>query len=289
MKVKKRVLITGGNGYLGSELINSFYGKGYSVSVLSSSYKEDYSDKKIKEVFSFKLGDEINQSVFKGIDIFIHCAYDFGLVNSDESYDKNVLGSKKLFLAAINYGIHENIYISSISAFDECVSKYGNTKLQIESFASDYNFKILRPGVLFGGSNQGLIGSLSYIAQRAPLIPLVGKGLQVLYTIHVDDLASFIFKILDKEIIVNSPTVVASPKPYTLKQILINLSSDSMTKRKLFFIMIPPAFILYGLKSIEFLKINFSFRSDSLVSLLNTPKNVDFKVMKKINIKFKEL
>ena len=289
MKSMKKVLITGGNGYLGGELIQSFYNQGYSISILSSTFSRKITDNRINEVFEFSLGDDVNENVFFDIDIFIHCAYDFNLIDSIEIFNKNVLGSKKLFIAAKKKGVRQNIFISSVSAFEECVSKYGKTKLQIESFALDSDFKVLRPGVLFGGSNQGLIGKLRSIAQRSPIIPLVGRGNQTLYTLHVDDLALFIFKVIKNEIIINEPTVVASPLPYSFKQILINSSSDSSVKRKVLFIMIPSILILYGLKISEFFKINSGFRSDSLISLVNTPKNIDFEVVKMSNINFKKL
>ena len=127
MKSMKKVLITGGNGYLGGELIQSFYNQGYSISILSSTFSRKITDNRINEVFEFSLGDDVNENVFFDIDIFIHCAYDFNLIDSIEIFNKNVLGSKKLFIAAKKKGVRQNIFISSVSAFEECVSKYGKT------------------------------------------------------------------------------------------------------------------------------------------------------------------
>jgi len=289
MKVNKKVLITGGNGYLGGELIKSFIEKGYSISLLSSSINKNNFNDKIDDIFTYNLGEDIDESIFKNVHVFIHCAYDFNVFKWNEIYEQNVLGSKKIFISAKNSGVKHTIFISSISAFDGCISMYGNAKLQMESHALELGFKVLRPGVLFGNSSQGLIGRLRMIAVNAPLIPLVGRGRQELYTIHIDDLILFIFLILDNKVVISKATVVAFPQPYSFKEILINLTDDSKKQGKTLFIMIPPLFILYGLKLLEFLKINTGFRSDSLISLLNTPKNIDFEAMKKSAINFKKL
>ena len=77
--MKKKILITGGTGFIGSNLTNFFLKKGYQVTVFDNNLRGKLKRIKKNKNFSFIKGDIRNyndlRKSFKNIDCVIHLAY----------------------------------------------------------------------------------------------------------------------------------------------------------------------------------------------------------------------
>jgi nucleoside-diphosphate-sugar epimerase len=102
----KTCLITGGNGYLGSELASLLRASGWRV--ISAERRPHGSDS-----VAYSLDGEVSPTLFGGVDALIHGAYDFRPRSWDAIYRKNVLGSRKLIEKAKAAGV-ATLLISSI-------------------------------------------------------------------------------------------------------------------------------------------------------------------------------
>ena len=189
------ILLTGGTGYIGSNVAIAFLQSGHSVSIFDNLSNSDASVvKKISKIanceVTFYEGDirdkERLEFVFNAerIDAVVHFA---GLKSVEESsrnplkyYDNNVSGTINLLGVMNDYEVKKLIFSSSASVYgspkrlplDERasvnpVSIYGKTKLAVEKIMSDlsssdddWKFIFLRYFNPVGAHKSGLIGEV---------------------------------------------------------------------------------------------------------------------------------
>ncbi|MDD3729296.1 MAG: NAD-dependent epimerase/dehydratase family protein [Candidatus Pacebacteria bacterium] len=218
----KRILVTGGAGFIGSNLVDRLIEKGNKVVVidnLSSGKKENLNPKakfykidicssKIEEIFKkekpeivFHLAAKIN--LRKSIDDPISDAKAniLGSLNIFENCKKNNV--KKIVFASTGGAIYgeDGPFPSSENFIEKPLSPYGIAKLSAEKYLYYYEkvFKIPSVSLRFSnvyGQRQNAKGeagviaifSNSMILKKQPLI--FGNGKQTRDFIHVDDIVS---------------------------------------------------------------------------------------------------
>lgn len=281
-----RCAITGARGYLGSAITQRLQADGIDVLELTRSGEPSQPGRRAA---AYQLGGEIDPAVFAGVDALVHCAYDFAAHSWRDIERINVQGSSHLFAAAHAGGVRRIILISTISAFPGCRSLYGRAKLQIEQDAAKYGAAVVRPGLVYDSvAPRGVVGALGQVVQRSPIVPLVGGGKQVLYPCHVDDLTHLISVLCTSATIPEGvPIIAASPHGMTFRAIL-----DSMARQKgksPHFIPVPATPILWMLRMAEQVGVRSRLRSDSLVSLMNQSRSVDFGELVALGTPFRDL
>jgi len=268
-----KVLISGTTGYLGSSLKTLFQQKNWKIRELRRGGSSNFSTG--EEIVPFKLGQEPAAGTFSGFDVFIHCAYDFSLGGWEEIKKINIDGSLKCLEAARLSNVRRIIFISSLSAFDNCLSLYGQAKLSVEKEAVKMGAFVLRPGLIYGPQSSGIFGNLVNLVRRSPFIPLVGGGEVPLYLVRLEDLGQLILKIAEGQIQnPGKPVAVANPAPISLKGILRQIA-QSLGKKRIFF-PVPYNLVFLALKLGESAGLGQRLRSDSLVGLFNPVKDPDF-------------
>jgi nucleoside-diphosphate-sugar epimerase len=277
-----RCAITGANGFVGSRIANYLRKQNFDVYEFGRHASKDI-DK--HHFIPFSLGQEIDKKNFRDIDILIHCAYDLNLTKWKDLQKINVQGSIKLLRTAKEANVKKIILISTLSAFENCVSTYGKAKLAIEKEAQNLGATIVRPGLVFGKDAKGMVGTLNKLISLSKFIPLIGSGNQVLHVCHNQDLARLIYELSTKKTETSAPIVAASEKTLTFKDAFRTLAKAK--QKKVFFIPIPYSLVYFGLRLVELLPIKIGLKSDSLVSFNNLNKNIDFSQTKKTGIKFR--
>ncbi|RMD86491.1 MAG: NAD(P)-dependent oxidoreductase [Candidatus Dadabacteria bacterium] len=265
-----RVAVTGASGYIGRALVSLFRLKGDDVLALT---RRDVSFGDGVERGYFDLRKESDLSCLKGVHSLIHCAYDFSPLTLSESIKINCGGTERLMEAAKGFGVGNVIFISSMAAFEGCISVYGMTKLRCEEIALSYGALCLRPGTVWGGENQGLFGSILKLIDRFPIVPMIGFGKEHLYLVHVEDLCGVIGEIVERGV---RPAVMyaAHERPVPFGDILKKAAKRAGKRR--IFVPVPSGLLLFALRAFERAGIRLPVRSDSLVSFLNTNPSPDF-------------
>lgn len=265
------IAISGSNGYLGKRIRNSLIKEGYKTIGLCRNPRH-------KDDFKFALnGDLINDQIFKKnkVDAFIHCAWDLGNLNENQSYKINVIGSKKILDEAVKSGVKKIIFISSMSAYENCESIYGKHKLEIENYYLKENASIIRPGLIWGNKKNGGMYKKLDDASKLPILnPVISSRKQRLFLIHEEDLIRFIKKELKTKKNRSSISTIANPKPFTLKEIM-HICQVKNGKKALL-IPIPWQIVWLILKIAEAIRIPAPFKSDSLIGLVKHNPNPIF-------------
>jgi nucleoside-diphosphate-sugar epimerase len=269
MSERKTCAITGSNGYVGGCVKNYFAARSWEIFELTRRPKAG------TRAAQFQLGDDISSQLLSGVNALVHCAYDFKPLKWDEIVEVNVEGSRKILEAARVAGIPKIIYISSISAFDDCKSLYGKAKLEIEKIALAKGAMVIRPGLVWGNPPGAMFGKLVEQIQKKSVIPMISDGSQIQFLVHNEDLCSFIERYANDEIKIE-PTILtaAHEQPWPFKQLLLEIAKSFDKKPK--FISLPWRAIWLALKSAEVCGLRLNFRSDSLVSLMNQNAAPDF-------------
>jgi len=260
-------LVTGGSGYLGAELAVFLRNSGWRV-IQASRHPRG------ADSVAYSLGEEISSDLFQGVTALVHGAYDFEPRRWDAIYQRNVIGTRQLLQRAKDAGVLI-ITISSISAFPGCKSFYGKAKLLMEEATQALGGVVLRPGLIYGGSNQGIYGRLLKQVEGKTFVPLLSGNPCTLHLTHVEDLAKVIKGWLNGAWPAQAlPWVVAHPEPWPMKKLLRAMAAAK--GRKLRFIPAPWPLVWIALKFFEQIGRPLDFKSDNLISIVNQNPHLDF-------------
>jgi nucleoside-diphosphate-sugar epimerase len=230
------------------------------------------------------LGEDVSLDALDGADVLVHAAYDFDVRSWADIRRVNVSGSERLFDAATRAGVEHQVFISSLAAYEGCRSKYGLGKLAAEEAARARGGIVVRPGVIYSEENGGLAAKIAAAARKLTLLPMIGTGRYPLYMCHVDDLVCLIMELVRLDRPPFWPIIAAHPERITLRKL-----AESARMSRTFGAIVPiPWFVLFfALWSIERFGIRLAFRSDSIVSLVQTNPEVNFSSQQSMSVKFR--
>jgi len=258
--------VTGASGYVGGRVAEYLQSAGYRVIRLGRDRQRD--DR------LFELGTPVAPGIFDGVDVLIHCAYDPRARTAAEDARLNVQSSLNLLHVARQAGVGQIIYISTVSAFEGCTSFYGQGKYAVERAALEMNCIVLRPGLVYGGPDRGMLSALCRLA-KLPVLPVFDGGKQEFVLVHLDDLARCVTDAVGWDpAVVRMPVVVAHPEKVTFTALLEMLAVDQGRKLRTF--SVPGGVAVLLLRMLERVGVRLRFRSDSLVSMLNLNPRLDF-------------
>ena len=135
------------------------------------------------------------------------------------------------------------IHISSLGSTTETKSSYLYSKALGEHYieTNHNNYSIIKPSIVFG-EEDNFLNQFGYMTKFLPFLPLYKKGNTKFQPIYLDDLTSFISKIIDSDDsnFLNKSIDAVGPNIYSFKEILEMIFE--IVKKKKRFINIPDFF-----------------------------------------------
>lgn len=159
-----RVGVTGAKGYVGGAVAKAFADAGHSVVALTRTPVSGYEHR------GYELAGPVLPDQVAGIDVVIHCAYDWTAASWDEIVRINIEGTRLLAEATAAVGARF-ILLSSVSAYEGTRQMYGRAKLACEQVTLASGGNAVRLGTVYGGANGGMFGLLLRLA-KLPVIPV---------------------------------------------------------------------------------------------------------------------
>jgi nucleoside-diphosphate-sugar epimerase len=202
------VLVTGGNGFVGSHLVEALVRRNYRIRCLVRK-KSDLRWIKGLPIEYFEgdvtFGDGLERAL-TGVDLICHLAGLTKARTSEEYHAVNSSGTRNLMAACfrVNPAVKRVVVMSSLAAFGPAypdrprteedppkpVSDYGRSKLQGElsalGFADRLPITILRPSAVYGPRDTDVYAFFRLMSFR--LNARMGKGERYVSLCHVHDL-----------------------------------------------------------------------------------------------------
>jgi len=268
-----KFFITGASGYIGSRLVFLASSKDHDV-ILASRIRPFSSC----EWFPYDLNNTNPIILQEDIDVVIHLAANTAYENDSKT---EILAAQVLIQATKKIKA-KFIYISSQTAHHDAPTVYGRLKWKIEQDVLAADGWVIRPGQVYGGSEQGLFGILVSLVNNLPILPAFLPPPNV-QPIHVDDLAEGLLCISEADNVASGVICIASPEPVSFTKFLSAIACQRVRKKKLFipfpiiFITIIGSLIGYRLRNrlgLERLKSLFDLPimdTETDLKILNLP------------------
>ena len=252
-----RILITGGAGFIGSNLARHLIEKGHEITIIDNLSTGSYSN--IRNIakdtnFRFVEGDvrDLNlvQDCVKGTDSVVHLAavtsVPYSLDKPQETFDVNLNGTVNLLRCSLENHVSKFIYGSSCAVYGDvlrlpiredhslqALSPYAASKIEAEQQCRAFSekglhtvslrfFNVYGPGQEFS-TNHGVISNFieKMMRRQAPLI--YGDGEQIRDFVHVNDIVEVLTKLIEDANGDSTALNIGTGKATSINQLVMDL------------------------------------------------------------------
>lgn len=197
-----KVLVTGGTGFIGSNIISALKKRGHEVVACVRHPARARMGLGV-EAIACDFARDTDPSIWidrlKGIDAVVNAV---GIIVEAKGATFRALHSetpRALFEAAEKTGVKKIVQISALGADEKAESRYHLSKKEADDFLRglSIDWVVIRPSLVFGagGGSTLLFSALSSL----PVIPVLGKGEELLQPISIEDLSRAVVNILEDE------------------------------------------------------------------------------------------
>lgn len=297
----KHILITGGSGFLGINVVRYLLHKGYKIRSLDI-VPFDYPEKnKIESIIGDIRNIEVVNNAMKDIGMVIHTAAALPLYKPKDIFSTDVEGTRNILEAAYNHSVERVIHISSTAVYGipdhhplreddklDGVGPYGKAKIEAEHVCLEYRERgmcipILRPKSFIGPERLGVFALFYDWAKDGKGFPMIGKGNNRYQLLDVEDLCEATYLCMtQKEEIVNDTFNIGAKEFTTMKEDYQAVLDDAGFGKKI--TGFPAGPMIWTLRVLEFLHLSPLYKwvyetasKDSFVSIEKAEKKLGFK------------
>ena len=207
-----RIAITGVTGFIGRHLATRALGAGWAVTAFSRRPWFGPPYVPLEDRHFLELPARPDPTLLVGVSAVIHLAIAPQSEAPAVVDAVNRLGSERMLEAAALAGVDRFVFVSSQSAHADATSAYGRSKYAVEShLAGNARAVIVRPGLVYGDADDGLMGRATRAAAKMRFFPVIGGAAARAQPIHVDQLCA---ALLDLAAASEPPAVVELADPH---------------------------------------------------------------------------
>lgn len=187
------VLVTGGTGFVGREVVAQLLAAGHRPTLLVRSRQGPKSARIPQgavgiEGSLFDVEHLDNQLL--PIDAVVHCV---GIISEvrDQTFERiHVEATGHLVAAAVRAGVGRFVHISALGTRKDAVSRYHRTKWAAEELVrgSGLGWTILRPSLIYGPDDK-FINLFARMSRWSPVLPVMGSGQGLMQPVAVETVA----------------------------------------------------------------------------------------------------
>ncbi|NIQ97319.1 MAG: complex I NDUFA9 subunit family protein [Desulfuromonadales bacterium] len=231
-----RVFLTGGTGFVGSEILRQLLEAGHTVRCLV----RRGSSNKVEAAKGMEIhrGDvtrpESLEGGLQGCDALIHLV---GIIREypgrGVTFKKmHVEATRNVLAAARDQGIRRYVHMSANGTRAGAESSYHRTKWRAEELVRDsqLDWTIFRPSVIFGKDSE-FVKMLADLVRKLPVVPVIGDGEYRMAPVAVSDVARAFVEALEAPEASGQAYPLCGPGVYSYNEIL-ELIGEALGKRK---------------------------------------------------------
>jgi nucleoside-diphosphate-sugar epimerase len=242
------ILITGGNGFLGRNLVLALQERGDSVRVLASFRGSTFwLEQRGVTIFRGDIRDsEVLTAAMRGADAVFHLAAMIRVWGAiQDSYAVNVTGTENVCRVALAAGVRRLVHISSAMVYNMAIGRpvtedeplepldepYSMTKAEGDKLVQRMTAEdhlpavIIRPGTLLGPGDHLNFGRTAD-RMRAGKGIIVGSGNNAVPFVYIADVVQALLLALDNERAVGQVYNIGNDQPLTQEQFLSAIAQE---------------------------------------------------------------
>ncbi len=216
--MRKKVVVFGGNGFIGSYIIEELLSEGYEV-VSADLNSSKYVDDKYFVKCDILDAKAVN-SLVDGASVVYNFAgfanLDDAIANPIKALELNVIGNMNILEACKKHHVKRFIYASSAYAMSDKGSFYGISKLTSEKLVEEYykkfglEFTIVRYGSVYGERDyhNNYIYNLLKKSVETGEINHSGDGEEIREYVHAADVAKLAVEIIQSDKFINEHIIL---------------------------------------------------------------------------------
>ena len=225
------LLVIGGTGFLGSEVLPLMLERGYEIKLLtrgSGDWRESnlgqYRKQGIKVTVGAFEDDDVLMRAMTDVDAIINLSASFRInrQSRDSTFEYvNFELVEKLLALAQEFEVQRYVQVSCLGARDESPSDYLRTKYEGDNLVtkSSLYWTVFRPSYLFG-ERFPLVETIRPLVTFKPFLPVIGSGLNVIEPVHVLEVANAVVDSIYMKESVGKVIDMVGPHQYTLLALL---------------------------------------------------------------------
>jgi nucleoside-diphosphate-sugar epimerase len=242
------ILITGGNGFLGRNLIKALQERGDSARVLALSTEDTaWLEECGVAVYRGDIRDpDVLAVPMRGVDTVFHLAGMMGLWRSmQDYYAVNVTGTENVCRAALTSGVRRLVHVSSWTVYGMNLGRPVTENDPLEPLNEPYTITkaegdrlvqrmiaeehlpatIVRPGTIFGPGDRLNFGRTTDRIS-AGKNPIIGSGRNALPLVYVTDVVQGLLRCAEIERAVGQAYNISNDQPLTQEEFLLAIAQE---------------------------------------------------------------
>jgi uncharacterized protein YbjT (DUF2867 family) len=245
-----KVLVTGGTGFVGREILQQLHDAGHQIRLLvrqgnspaalemATRYQAEIREANILDAASLP-------QVVSGTDAVIHLLGIISECHTQTFENIHTRATQNIVGATVAAGVRRFIHMSALGTRPNAVSRYHQTKWAAEQAVnqSALDWTIFRPSLIYGPQDH-FVNLFANLAKYSPVLPVIGRGRAVLQPVMVEDVAKCFVGALDKPQSIRHIFDVGGPERLTLPQILRLILATTGRKRLILHVPIQLARLL---------------------------------------------
>jgi len=244
-----KVFLTGGTGFIGTEILKRLKESGYSARLLVRNSKSRRVQELIKRYRAEEhAGDVLDpdslEGAIEGVDAVIHLVGIISEVGQSTFERVHLRGTRNLIEATKRAGVKRYLHMSALGSRARAISRYHQSKWTAEEGVrrSGLEYTIFRPSLVYGPGDR-FVNVFAGLSRFSPVLPVLGGGDAKFQPVSVGVVATAFAKALTEPKSIGNTYDLCGPEPLTMPQLLDEILAA--TNRRRFKLQLP-AFLARG-------------------------------------------